>query len=621
MQHIASFISRAAAVLGCALVSSGLASAQTITSFSPTYGNIGDSFVITGTGLLATTAVQINGELMSFTATATSLTVKVPPQASTGVVRVYTPTGSAVTSKGYRVTRLSTSLTFSATATAVTGAGTAGDFSTPCLADLDKDGLLDLIVGFGVYNGAVGSGSLYRYEQTSTTDGSFGTTPAGVALTTSTVTGGVAGTKTPISISNFAKPYITDLDGDGLLDMLVGETNGTVLLYEQAAATIFDPNNFESRGVLFANKEAVAADGYYCRPTVVDLDGDGLLDVLVGGNNGYLRRYEQSVAKGNTTAGFTDLGYIMDVTNAATPVPLDAGAVSKAQVLDIDGDGLLDLLVGNSDGNLYQYKQSAANVATFARVGTSTSSFNGISLGATQYAAPLIADVDGDGLLDLLLGNYNVGANVAGSTNVAGANVLRYEQANNNLRTPLPVVLTTFTGRTTVGGVQLNWATAQEINSEAFVVERSADGRTFTEVARIAAAGASTAARFYNYLDASAEGKTGAVRYYRLRQLDLDGTSEYSSVVAVSRGALLTSGAYPNPFTDALYVAQPGSPDSQAATATLISPTGQQVYAGRVQLSAVAQPLPGLPTLAPGLYVLRLTTATGATTTQRVIRR
>ncbi|WBA40119.1 FG-GAP-like repeat-containing protein [Hymenobacter canadensis] len=599
--------------------------AQSITGFSPTFARIGETFTISGTGLATTSAVTINGETMPFTYNAVSgaLTVTVPRLASSGIVRVTTSSGTAITSKGFRVTRLSTSFSFPAAAAAVTGAGTAGDYSTPCLADLDDDGLLDMIVGFGSTAGSGNRGTLQRYEQASSTDGNFTST---AALSPRALTVGAAATAgTPaapgnpaITVTNFAKPYITDLDGDGLLDLLIGENDGRVFRYEQNS--LANPNNFDAAVLLFANPEGTAATSrLYCRPTVVDLNGNGLLDVLVGGNDGRIRRYEQNAANTTTTAGFADLGYLQDVT-AATPITLDGGDVSKAQVLDVDGDGLLDLLVGNAAGNLIQYTQSAVGAVTFVR--PTTNSFSAIVLGATQYAAPVIADIDGDGLLDMMLGNNAVATNVSGSTNTAGTNVLRYEQTNNSTPTPLPVVLKAFSGQATSDGSVLRWSTAQELNSDKFVLERSADGKNFREVAQVRAAGNSTATQNYQYADASAEARTMSVGYYRLQQQDLDGSVNVSPVVVVSRsGSALAAGTVsPNPFSQELFVSLPTGTEPQPTQVALTTLAGATVYSAKLPLSANPQLLPALPELKSGLYLLRLTTATSSSV-QRVVRR
>ncbi|WP_165903863.1 T9SS type A sorting domain-containing protein [Hymenobacter gummosus] len=112
-----------------------------------------------------------------------------------------------------------------------------------------------------------------------------------------------------------------------------------------------------------------------------------------------------------------------------------------------------------------------------------------------------------------------------------------------------------------------------------------------------------------------------ASRYYRLRQVDRDGSTEYSPVVAVTvAGAAAAScTAYPNPFADELYVALPAGTEPQPATAVLTTLTGQPVLSAPLQPQAAPQRL-SLPGLAPGIYVLRLTTAAG-TTTQRISHR
>ncbi|RZK94130.1 MAG: T9SS type A sorting domain-containing protein, partial [Hymenobacter sp.] len=154
-----------------------------------------------------------------------------------------------------------------------------------------------------------------------------------------------------------------------------------------------------------------------------------------------------------------------------------------------------------------------------------------------------------------------------------------------------------------------------------FDIERSADGQVYTQVGSVAAAGTSPTARSYQYLDAAAP---AGPSYYRLHQVDQDGTSAYSPVVVVSRaGSLGTAAAkplaFPSPFTDALQVALPGADAPQPATVALLTLDGRTVYSRAVQLGATPQALADLPALAPGLYVLRTTTATGATS-QRISR-
>lgn len=108
---------------------------------------------------------------------------------------------------------------------------------------------------------------------------------------------------------------------------------------------------------------------------------------------------------------------------------------------------------------------------------------------------------------------------------------------------PLPVVLTFFTAAAQPAGAQLAWGTASEINSAYFAIERSLNGRVFGELGRVAAAGTSAAATRYAWLDADL---AAGQRYYRLRQVDQDGTATYSPVRTVA-GAGSGPALFPNP--------------------------------------------------------------------------
>ena len=80
-------------------------------------------------------------------------------------------------------------------------------------------------------------------------------------------------------------------------------------------------------------------------------------------------------------------------------------------------------------------------------------------------------------------------------------------------------------------GTMLKWSTAYEENNAVFIVERSTnDGATFANIGTVEAAGSSDELREYNFLDIMAQAERS---YYRLKQVDEDGTYSYSDVVAV----------------------------------------------------------------------------------------
>ncbi len=115
--------------------------------------------------------------------------------------------------------------------------------------------------------------------------------------------------------------------------------------------------------------------------------------------------------------------------------------------------------------------------------------------------------------------------------------------------TPLPVDLVAFSAVNAGQQVLVSWQTATELNSAWFAVERSADGLEFAEIARVAAAGTTSEPRDYTHYDDS---PLSGVSYYRLRQLDLDGTEDYSRTVAVQRASQDIAAGYlwPNPASD-----------------------------------------------------------------------
>jgi hypothetical protein len=119
------------------------------------------------------------------------------------------------------------------------------------------------------------------------------------------------------------------------------------------------------------------------------------------------------------------------------------------------------------------------------------------------------------------------------------------------IQNPLPVKLTSFTGERQLAGVRLRWATANEQNNNRFEVQRSADGRVFATLAAVAGQG--TSATTYTYAYTDTQPLTAEVSYYRLRQVDTNGSSSFSPVVAVHTAANRAT-LFPNPAQRSLAI-------------------------------------------------------------------
>lgn len=115
----------------------------------------------------------------------------------------------------------------------------------------------------------------------------------------------------------------------------------------------------------------------------------------------------------------------------------------------------------------------------------------------------------------------------------------------------LPVEIIKFTADVKASSVELNWETASERNNAYFAVEKSLDGRRFSEMTKIEGAGTSDIINYYSHTD---NDPTPGIAYYRLKPVDFDGAYDYSSVLAVAFGGNRPVEVYPNPATQELNI-------------------------------------------------------------------
>lgn len=159
---------------------------------------------------------------------------------------------------------------------------------------------------------------------------------------------------------------------------------------------------------------------------------------------------------------------------------------------------------------------------------------------------------------------------------------------------PLPVVLTKFQGKATSTGAALQWETASELTTSHFVVERASGATSnFRAIGRVGSAGTSSQRHQYQFLD----GTLAQLSYYRLRQVDLDGTETFSPVVVVQT-EVVTLAAYPNPVTSLLTVL-----GSVGTTFIIMDQAGRQV--GSATITENTLPQLDVSNLPAGLYFVQ----------------
>jgi hypothetical protein len=244
--------------------------------------------------------------------------------------------------------------------------------SVPTFGDLDQDGDLDLLIGSA-------SGKIYYYENDGTdTQWSFRLVNEDFM---------------PDRDRRNAAPLLYDLDQDGDLDLIVGSQTGKIYFYSNQGTT--EETNFVPDANGFSNLWI----GQNSKPAAADLDGDGLLDLLVGSFNGRLtyihnesshfsiarRDYQKIDVDLGSTPFFADLnnsdqldliigsdsGKILflrnekvDLMGLWAPLPkinpdLSFPKSSSPVAHDLDADGDLDLITGSEAGPVYYYRNDA----------------------------------------------------------------------------------------------------------------------------------------------------------------------------------------------------------------------------------------------------------------------
>jgi hypothetical protein len=242
-----------------------------------------------------------------------------------------------------------------------------GSDATPAAADIDGDGDLDLLVGSKIDSRTNGPGPLYIFRNTGTR-----TAPKFEA------TG-------PIQLGdsfNLA-PAPGDLDGDGDIDLILGTWNKDVL-YARNEGTPREPQwVVEDAMTIKPPRLSHAA------PALADIDADGDLDLFLGQASGYVAFYRNTGTR--TRPRFTLVSEKLD--------DVRAGRRSTPAVVDVDGDGLLDLVLGHED---------AGAPVVYRNAGTKTAPrfvpHAALTVVLPPASAPLFVDIDGDGIPDLFAG-------------------------------------------------------------------------------------------------------------------------------------------------------------------------------------------------------------------------
>lgn len=275
---------------------------------------------------------------------------------------------------GIMATEKMSAQTFASPVTNPFGLDTVAEYSVPAIADIDGDGDMDVFV-------AEEYGGVQYFEN-------IGTANAPQFAAPVLDTFGIAG-----SSMFYMRPVFADIDNDGDQDLFLGDFYGFyggTIMYQQNTGTSTSPQFAAPT----SNPFGISISAFAALPDFADLDNDGDLDLIVGHEYGNMTYFQNT----GTAAGPQ---FAAGQTN---PFGLSATYYFAAPTfVDFDKDGDYDLLVGEYYGGLQYFQNTGTNTSpAFA-----TPQKNPFGLVSTVYAAfPSVADLDGDGDVDLLVGEY-----------------------------------------------------------------------------------------------------------------------------------------------------------------------------------------------------------------------
>ena len=268
-----------------------------------------------------------------------------------------------------------------------------GTGASPEFVDYNADGLLDIVVGtVGAFE-PMGERDtrLYLFKNTGTLQ-----SPA-----FELVDDDYLGLSVFDSYTNFA-PSFGDLDGDGDLDILVGEVLGR-LFYAENTAGAGNPMTFGPWSYEYMDIDV----GSLSVPEIVDLDRDGLVDLVIGERTGNINFFKNigTATEPQFNPDPNAAPNLLALGNINTAIP---GSISGYSApLIIDQQGTYMLVTGTEAGQLEVYNEFEGNLS--GEFTLDSDRMGDVRVGIRTR--PAIADIDNDGKLEMIVGNERGGLN------------------------------------------------------------------------------------------------------------------------------------------------------------------------------------------------------------------
>jgi hypothetical protein len=196
-----------------------------------------------------------------------------------------------------------------------------------------------------------------------------------------------------------------------------------------------------------------------------------------------------------------------------------------------------------------------------------------------------------------------------------------FDLASTTSENALPIELLSFSANQTKNNITLTWATASELNNKEFIIEKSVDGNTFAAIGTVDGAGTSTEEHHYTLID---EYPVIGNNYYRILQIDIDGTSSYSNIATcnfVGKAENATLKIFPNPTDGSITVIAFSVYDAKSEKQITIENTlGEIIYRKTIDGSIDKISFDALSKAPKGMYIVRLTMPSGMLSEKVIVK-
>ncbi len=251
-----------------------------------------------------------------------------------------------------------------------------------------------------------------------------------------------------LEIGEGANPTFFDYNGDSLLDIVIGNYgyfSATSATYPSGLALYENIGTTQNPSFKLITRDYLGLQALNLNgiyPTFGDIDSDGDKDLIIGDFNGNIHLYTNTAGAGNIASFVLTQPFYKGI---------DVGQFATPQLIDVNLDGKIDLLIGERSGNINYFENTGTSTLANFNSTPTNDFFGGIDIlvpCCTGYSSPFLTRLDSSGKYSLLVGTEN-------------GTIYQYDSIEGNLNGSFNLIDTTFQNifegiRSSISGGDLN---------------------------------------------------------------------------------------------------------------------------------------------------------------------